>query len=321
MNIQPVSLVIPTYNRADLISETIESALGQTTKFSEIVVVDDGSTDNTAEILEKYKGKISVERTSNSGVQHARNRGVELAHNELVVLCDSDDLLRKNYLEVTASWMAKHTDQDILYANFQTFDSNGEHADKLSQCPFDFLDEADLEKCISYNIPNLLIKSIRFQALFSSGVMFRKSFYQKLKGYNPEFNRVGAEDWDFTLRAITTGNVAVSRLPLTLIRRHPGNDSKNNTHMKMGEALILEKLLEQTRPPPAIAAEICQSINERKRSAFSSAFSDGNFALLHSLYRQMTSFRAPTANERMKYVISRLPAPIGKKIWQLSQRI
>lgn len=321
MDSQPVSLVIPTYNRADLISETIDSALRQATQFREIIVVDDGSIDHTSETLEKYKNKIIIEKTENCGVQHARNRGVQLAKSELVVLCDSDDLLKEDFLAATTKWMTKHVDQDILYTNFQTFDSNGRHIDKLSQCPFDFLHGAEVVEGIAHKIPDLLIRSIRFQALFSSGVMFRKSFYKKMNGYNPDFNKVGAEDWDFTLRCIANGSVAICTLPLTLIRRHAGNDSRNNTYMKMGEALILEKFIQQHQTPPHITDEILQSISDRKRSAFSSAFADGNLAAVCNLYQQIAASSRPTANERMKYAISRMPKPLARKIWQFSQRV
>jgi glycosyltransferase involved in cell wall biosynthesis len=87
-----VSVIIPTYNRAWVLREAIDSVLAQEFKDFELIVVDDGSTDNTGEILDSYEQDILVLRQSNKGVSAARNRGIAAAAGRLIAFLDSDDL-------------------------------------------------------------------------------------------------------------------------------------------------------------------------------------------------------------------------------------
>lgn len=86
-----VSVVIPAYNYAQFLPNAIDSALGQTFRDCEIIVVDDGSTDNTAELASRYEGKIRYHRQANHGLSAARNAGCRLASGELFAFLDADD--------------------------------------------------------------------------------------------------------------------------------------------------------------------------------------------------------------------------------------
>lgn len=88
-----VSIVIATYNGARFLGEAIDSALAQDYKPIEIIVIDDGSTDDTPHLLSAYGDKVTVHRQPNAGVSAARNKGFELARGEVIVLLDSDDVL------------------------------------------------------------------------------------------------------------------------------------------------------------------------------------------------------------------------------------
>ena len=88
---RPLTVVIPTYNRADLLGEAIDSVLGQDWPDLELLVVDDGSTDNTPEVLASYGDRLRVIRQENAGESAARNTGIRAATTELVALLDSDD--------------------------------------------------------------------------------------------------------------------------------------------------------------------------------------------------------------------------------------
>ena len=95
-----VSVIIPTYNRADIILETIESVFNQTYQNFEIVIVDDGSSDNTKEVIENLKNpRIKYIYQKNSGPSAARNNGIKNAKGELIAFLDSDDLWLKDKLE------------------------------------------------------------------------------------------------------------------------------------------------------------------------------------------------------------------------------
>ena len=107
-----VSVIIPTYNRADTIGEAIDSVIEQTYSEIEIIVIDDGSRDNTSQILENYGDKIRVVHQANSGVSASRNRGIKIAVGEFLAFLDSDDLWLPTKLSRQID-MLKRTDSSI----------------------------------------------------------------------------------------------------------------------------------------------------------------------------------------------------------------
>jgi glycosyltransferase involved in cell wall biosynthesis len=86
------SIIIPTFNRASLVKEAIESVLAQTNQQFELIVVDDGSTDNTSEILSSFEGRIQTIQMRHTGPSAARNRGIREARGDFIAFLDSDDL-------------------------------------------------------------------------------------------------------------------------------------------------------------------------------------------------------------------------------------
>lgn len=95
-----VSVIIPNFNRADLISNTIHNILGQSFRAVEIIVVDDGSTDHSIEVLEGFGTQITLIRQENSGPGGARNAGFGAASGQFIQFMDSDDLASLNKLEI-----------------------------------------------------------------------------------------------------------------------------------------------------------------------------------------------------------------------------
>lgn len=315
----PVSLVIPAYNRADLICQTLETALAQTVGFSEIIVVDDGSTDNTCEILVQYGSKIRYIKTSNRGVQAARNTGVAAASSELIVLCDSDDLLENRFVEKMSGWMHSHATTDVAYCNFVTFNKKTISAEKLALAPVDFFSGCVRTGDFAFNIPDLYKKIINFQPLFLTGIIFRKIFFEKIGGFDLAFKGVGAEDWEFTLRSISQGNAAICLTPLVRIRKHDGNDSQDEVRMRLGEVKILEHGLAHHAGAARYREQILVSINARLLDVFNSAFTRGDFELLTATLRRLES--GPKGFKfHLKRAICGLPPLIRQRLWVVSQR-
>ena len=100
-----VSVVIPSYNRAELLKLTVQSVLAQSVRPIEVIVVDDGSTDHTSAICETFAPPVRYIRQKNSGVAAARNTGIRAAQGELIAFCDSDDLWMPNKLELQLAAM------------------------------------------------------------------------------------------------------------------------------------------------------------------------------------------------------------------------
>ena len=94
-----VSVIVPTFNRAWILKEAIDSVLAQNYRDFELIVIDDGSTDHTRDILHPYRDRLTVIRQANAGVSAARNRGIRAASGRLIAFLDSDDLWLPGKLE------------------------------------------------------------------------------------------------------------------------------------------------------------------------------------------------------------------------------
>lgn len=115
------SVIMPTYNRAATIERAINSVLQQAEITPELIVVDDGSTDDTAKILEKYDGRLTYIRLgAKHGSNFARNRGLEKASGDIVSFIDSDDEFLPHKLRYLAGYFASHPDVDVLIDSFET---------------------------------------------------------------------------------------------------------------------------------------------------------------------------------------------------------
>ncbi|MBL1264891.1 glycosyltransferase family 2 protein [Candidatus Methylomicrobium oryzae] len=105
-----ISVIIPTYNRAPFVCEAIDSVFSQTFTDYEIIVVDDGSTDSTKEVLEKYQDKIKYIYQENSGVSAARNAGIKNSTGSWLAFLDSDDKWMPQYLSTQVEWVRRFPD-------------------------------------------------------------------------------------------------------------------------------------------------------------------------------------------------------------------
>lgn len=313
-----ISLVIPAYNRGHLIAETLDSALAQVPPFLEVIVVDDGSTDNTAAVLATYAGRVQLLGGPNGGVQRARNRGVAAAKGEFIAFCDSDDLLEPGYVSKMQTWLRDHPECNGIYCNFVTFDEHGVHADKFAKAPSGFFDGAVRSGTFWYNIPDLYRRTLDFQPLFPSGNVVRRSLYTELGGYDPQFNGVGAEDYEFCLRLVEAGETAICMEPLIRIRRHGANDSTDNVRQVHGTVQILEYALTHHRSGAHYRAAILDSIEERRLDVFNGAFARGAFDIASQM---LALLRHPPqdAKFKLKARITRLPRLLRQPLWRLTQ--
>jgi GT2 family glycosyltransferase len=316
----PVSLVIPTYNRAELVEKAIASALDQGPAFAEIIVVDDASTDDTVARLERFNGRITLIRSGRGGVQRARNTGVAACSTPYVALCDSDDLLKGEFTETLVRVLGERPDIDIWYSNFTPFSGEDVQADKLAGAPADFLEGAAHRTDYCTEIPELLKRVLGYQPFFPTGSVIKKDFYQAIGGYDPRFNGVGGEDFEFLLRAIAGGKLGYISRPLTSVRKHEGNDSRDTLRALRGEVQILEHALASHPGVEQYRAAILASINRRQREAFDIAYARGDFSVAKDTASHFKS--APTdSNFRIKNAISHFPPVIRDVAWRLSQAV
>jgi glycosyltransferase involved in cell wall biosynthesis len=199
-----VSVIIPTYNSAQYLPETIESVLSQSWKNFEIIVVDDGSTDNTSEILRGIQSdKIQYIRQDNSGgPSKPRNVGIHRARGKYVALFDSDDLMAKEKLEEAVGFLERYPDLGLLFANFEVCNERGEGF------PGTFLDGliafGEIQKKQVGEKWFIIESAVAYQELFlqnfigTSGVVVPKSVFLSVGGFDESI--AGPEDRDMWLR-------------------------------------------------------------------------------------------------------------------------
>jgi len=125
MNDTAISTIIPTYNRAHFLTRSINSVLIQLEPDDELIIIDDGSTDNTKGIVSRFGNRVQYIRTPNNGAGAARNKGVQEARNPLVAFADSDDEWMPNKIELQRAFMKSRTDVLFCFSNFAFWNKKG----------------------------------------------------------------------------------------------------------------------------------------------------------------------------------------------------
>jgi glycosyltransferase involved in cell wall biosynthesis len=232
-----ISTIIPTYNRANFIGEALESALQQTRPADEIIVVDDGSTDDTEKIVAQYAGKVRYIRQENAGPSAARNRGFQAAAGDCIALLDSDDLWVNDKLERQLATLAQHPDLDLIFGLEAKFNAGNQSEPPAinDQDYFDCLNSVD---CIIPDAFGLLLKENFFVA--TSSVLFRKSCIQKV-GLLDVTVRL-AEDYEYWLRFALEGfRFGFINAVLCRRRLHQGNLINESLATKASVAEVLAR--------------------------------------------------------------------------------
>jgi glycosyltransferase involved in cell wall biosynthesis len=205
----PVSVVIPTYNRVATVTRAIDSVLAQTYSHFEIIVVDDGSTDNTTEVLnERYRERVRlVRQSSNMGQAAARNAGIAAARYDLVAFLDSDDYWLPRKLEVQVPLM---TDEGVILSFTNWWygkDPSGQ--DYFSKVGLNFGREPAILDC-----PLRLMTRKQGTGVNSSVALCRKSAALRVGGFDERMKIY--EDTRMWLRLSLEGKFAVSSEPLAV---------------------------------------------------------------------------------------------------------
>lgn len=185
---EKISVIIPTYNRANLIERSVRSVLDQTYDNLEVIVVDDCSTDNTLEVVESIDdSRVHFHRLAkNGGAGQARNEGVKLATAELIAFQDSDDAWRPEKLQKQMSYWEKHPDYLMVYCAYESH-IPGEAPLRM---PYSGM-TGDLEGDVFYSL--LLRNSIGAPTM-----LLKKDCFVEIGGFDSSLKCL--EDWDFALR-------------------------------------------------------------------------------------------------------------------------
>lgn len=277
-----VSVIIPCFNQEAYIEDTIKSIIGQTYVNWEAIIIDDGSTDKSKEIILKWTSQytnIKYFYKQNGGLPDARNCGLNLAKGTFIQFLDSDDLLDPEKLNVQIRALTCQPEADIsvskaLYFNDVNFASKFEidyNLDKLPKLP------------TTQELLELLIKGNRFPV---SAPLIRASVLKTLNGFDR--NLTSLEDWDFWIRlALNDAKfiIETNSSALTYIRVHENSMSKDNFKMAFNRVLVYEKCINNVKVSQYFSI---QSLRELRNDSIKSCiyltaannFSNKNFELL-----------------------------------------
>jgi glycosyltransferase involved in cell wall biosynthesis len=244
-----VSVIIPTYNRCAMLLEAIDSVLAQTASAFELIVIDDGSTDGTAEHLMRLRKTIRIERIEHSGPAAARNRGVALAGAPLIAFLDSDDLWAPTKLERQLAFMRANPGCAILQTD-EIWIRNGRRVNPGVRH--------------RKRAGDIFIDSLRTCLISMSATLMRTDLFRSLGGFDEVMT--AAEDYDLWLRILIDREAGL--LDEALVTRrggHPDQTSSTTPAIDRFRILALAKLLADDRLSPMRRAAVVEVLAEKCR--------------------------------------------------------
>lgn len=214
-----VSIVIPTYNRSGIVQRAIDSVLAQTFADLEVVVVDDGSTDDTRAALSAYGGRVRYARQENAGPAAARNHGMRLARGEYVGFLDSDDLYFPENVAAHLRVFEKNPEAGLVYAGIEIVDHEGTRIKEVRPNPEDR--GLVFERLVRYNFVTASTVLMRRAAMEFAGTMNTTLWF--------------AEDWYYWLRVASRFPIDFADEILVRYQRGPASLSHGSTIAKNAE--------------------------------------------------------------------------------------
>jgi glycosyltransferase involved in cell wall biosynthesis len=227
--VQPglVSVVIPAYNAGWCVERAVDSALAQSHAAREVIVVDDGSTDDTAVRLAGYGARIRVLRQANAGLSAARNTGIEAADGEFVAFLDADDWWLPSKLERQVALLRQRPDIGFCSTAAQVVAPDGSPLN-LWACP-----------PATDNILEAIFQNLSLIPGSGSGVVLRRALVERTGAFDGRLRSL--EDVDMWLRLASVTGYACVPEPLTVILRNPSSMSRNLPVMRTAAIEVLRK--------------------------------------------------------------------------------
>ncbi|MDD2725082.1 MAG: glycosyltransferase [Methylovulum sp.] len=235
-----VSVVVPVYNDESTINDTLTSIFSQDYKNLEVIVINDGSTDGTAAILDQYldqyKDRIKIIDQSNAGSAVARNQGIKTAQGKYIAFIDADDLWVPWKISTQVGYLEQHQDIGMVY---NTWIELHDSADGLPKTPPNATElDAIAEEKSGWLYTRLLMECI----VHTSSVLIVKKICDEAGGFDPNLRR--GQDYDYWLRASQATQIMKLKSVLSAYRIHSSSITKT-APQKNFEAMLLSKAVQK----------------------------------------------------------------------------
>jgi len=225
-----VSVIVTTYNRADLLCETLDSILSQTYENFELIVVDDGSTDNTEEVVKRHSaGRINYIKTENwGGPARPRNIGIEKATGEYIAFCDDDDIWLPKKLEKQINYIV-NSNYGMIFTMQKQFGATSIFSNYFGIGPLPFKKDTSANALLQVNcIP-------------TSSVVIKKDLLDQIDYFDERRSFIAIEDNDLWIRVSKVAAIGFVPNVLVLHRNHRDGTYLNSTTIYGGKKELFKK--------------------------------------------------------------------------------
>lgn len=232
MNEKSVSILMSVYNAEKFLAESIDSILNQSHSEFEFIIIDDGSTDSSPEILKNYTdSRIRIIRKENTGLADSLNIGIKAAKNEFIARMDADDIALPERIELQYRFLTENISYAIVGSNTIEIDEAGESI-CISRRP-------EAEEEIKSRMREGIIKEIPYTPFYHSTVMFRKRLFNEAGGYLKEMRK--SQDVVLFYRMKELGKYSNIAKPLLKYRIHKSSVSRIEPgRLKAFRAILIE---------------------------------------------------------------------------------
>jgi glycosyltransferase involved in cell wall biosynthesis len=239
-----VSVVIPSYNSARYLPQAIDSVLAQSFRDLEVLVVDDGSTDDTADVMKRYGTPVRCIQQANSGVAVARNRGIQESQGHYVAFLDADDTWVEHKLEKQLTALRANPHRGLCYSAFTAVGAD--------LCPL-YVGRSSRRGTA---LEDLLMRGNVVGSICS--VLCQRNLLQTAGGFDPSLSQCA--DWDMWVRLAALTEFIYLESELVTYRQHDTNMSRNAPLLERDSLRVLEKGFAM--------AHLSDHLRKRRRSAF-----------------------------------------------------
>ena len=252
-----ISVIIPSYNSAHCLPDAIDSILAQDYQNLEILVVDDGSTDNTKDVINSYINSVKKNRScrilyvykENGGVSSARNVGIENARGEYIAFLDADDTLLENSISQRVAFMEENQEVGIVFTNYYIF-ANEDKSLSEHKIAYDEIFLTNLKSNSEHNCgdnyimnksfyPNFL--SFRPFPIWTGTVMIRKTILDSVGIFREDIS--SGEDRDYWMRIIKNHIVGYIDTVLSCYHNYQSTLTKNIVNCRSDRIIVFKELL------------------------------------------------------------------------------